>query len=295
MKGWRVAAVIAAAVVVAGVALARSPAAHGRMRAAQVPRVLDVLVGGSRIGVSIRDVDTAEAGKLSPASAGVLVEEVTSGGPAEQAGVRKGDLIVEFDGERVRSVRQFTRLVQETPAGRSVPTTVLREGQRTTMSVTPRESDRARLEGVGDLGAWAEDLRARVIPRAPRAPAPPVPPPPPSSLWEFEAFPGRTGHLGVTVGALSPQLAEYFGTDEGVLVTSVADGSAAAKAGVKAGDVITGVNGSSVRTPADFRRRSQELQDADEFAMSIVRDRKALTLKGTAERTSPRRSVRSSV
>ena len=71
--------------------------------------------GGPEIGVSIRDV---EAG--SPGSAGAQVERVREDSPAEKAGIRAGDVITQFDGERVRSARQLSRLVAETPAGRSV-------------------------------------------------------------------------------------------------------------------------------------------------------------------------------
>jgi serine protease DegQ len=92
---------------------------------------------------------------------------------------------------------------------------------------------------------------------------------------------------------LSQQLAEYFGTKDGVLVTSVADDSAASKAGIKAGDVITSFNGSGVTAPSDLRRRIQQLQDGDEFTIGVIRDKKGVTLKGKAERTRPRRTYRS--
>ena len=81
-----------------------------------VPRALEIFGGsGSQIGVSIRDVedDDAKAAKL-PAPGGVVIEEVSEDSPAARAGMKKGDIVVEFDGERVRGVRQFTRLVQET-------------------------------------------------------------------------------------------------------------------------------------------------------------------------------------
>ena len=103
----------------------------------------------------------------------------------------------------------------------------------------------------------------------------------PPAFPDFDTFVWRSGNiLGITVGDLSEQLAQYFGTKDGVLVTSVADNSAARKAGIKAGDVITSFNGSDVTTPSDLRRRIQRLQDGDEFTLGIVRDKKALTLEG---------------
>ena len=125
----------------------------------------------------------------------------------------------------------------------------------------------------------------------PTRPTPPTPPSPPMA-WDFDGLLGRSGRLGISIDSLSPQLAEYFGTKDGVLVTSVSDDSAAARAGVKAGDVITSFNGSTVSDPQALRRRIQGLDDGDEFTIAVMRDRKPMTLKGKAERTERRRSSR---
>jgi serine protease Do len=69
--------------------------------------------------------------------------------------------------------------------------------------------------------------------------------------------------------------------------------STAAKAGVKAGDVITSLNGAAVDDPADLRRRVQDLDEGAEFTMGVMRDKKPLTLKGKFEQTVRRRSYRS--
>src|SRR5205807_5377557 len=104
-------------------------------------------------GASIRDVDAS--GKAS----GVVVEEVRPDSPAAKAGIRTSDVIVEFDGEAVRSARQFMRLVHETAPGRTVKATVMRDGARKDVQITPAEGresvwfdgDRLR-ERLGD--AW---------------------------------------------------------------------------------------------------------------------------------------------
>ncbi len=292
MKGWKIAAFGAALVLTAGIGAGVAPVAHGQTRTVRAPssQVIDVFKGGSRIGVSIRDVEEADAPSGKGASGGVMVEDVAADSPAEKAGIRKGDVIVELDGDRVRSVRQLTRLVQETPSGRSVQTVLLRDGQRTTVAVTPREGDRFHFDSFEELGDRMRDLRYRVAPAPPAPPARPMPP----SAWVLDDLLGRsTSRLGLTVSALSSQLAEYFGTKDGVLVTSVSDGSAAAKAGVKAGDVITSLNGSPVDAPADVRRRIQNLNDGEEVTIVVVRDRKPVTLKGKAERTERRPTGRS--
>lgn len=289
MTIWKTAALGAALAAAAGVGAVVTPTAHGQTRAvrAQSPRALEIITGGSRIGVSIRDLEDADGPAAKGVTLGVIVEEVSTESPAEKAGIRRGDAIVEFDGERVRSVRQLTRVVQETPAGRTVQAAIVREGQRSTVSITPREGSGFRFEGFDDLA----NLRYKIAPTPPRPPDAPRPPSPPA-VWGLDELIGRsTNRLGISVSRLSPQLAEYFGTKEGVLVSSVTDNSAAAKAGIKAGDVITSFNGSVVNDPSDVRRRVADLSDGDEFTIAVMRDKKAVTLKGKAERPERRRTT----
>ena len=289
MTIWKTAALGAALAAAAGVGALVTPTAHGQTRAVrtQSPRALEIITGGSRIGVSIRDLEDADGPAAKGVTLGVIVEEVSTESPAEKAGIRRGDAIVEFDGERVRSVRQLTRVVQETPAGRTVQAAIVREGQRSTVSITPREGSGFRFEGFDDLA----NLRYKIAPTPPRPPDAPRPPSPPA-VWGLDELIGRsTNRLGISVSTLSPQLAEYFGTKEGVLVSSVTDNSAAAKAGIKAGDVITSFNGSVVNDPSDVRRRVADLSDGDEFTIAVMRDKKAVTLKGKAERPERRRTT----
>src|SRR5688572_27752967 len=140
---------VAACAVVAGSAMTVSavapgwdaPAADAQARVArraQEPRI--VSPGRGRLGVSLSEVDEQDAKTARLSSpAGAVVEEVAEGSAAEAAGLRKGDVIVEFDGERVRSARQLTRLVQETADGRKVAAVVVRDGQKTTVNVELRE------------------------------------------------------------------------------------------------------------------------------------------------------------
>ena len=294
MTAWTRGSVIAAVV---GVAAVGTPVVAGQARVVTAPRAIEILTGGSRIGVSVREVEDADAKRTAGAARGVVVEEVRADGPAAKAGIQKGDVIVAFDGEGIRSVRQLTRVVQETPAGRPVEATLLRNGQRTTVSVTPGEGGRLSFDGFEDLGEWGRELRSRLAPAVP--PVPPVPPTPgvPARPAIPELEFGRSGGaaLGITVGALSLQLADYFGAKGGALVTSVNDDSAAAKAGLRAGDVITAVNGESVTAPADVRRRVQALEDDEAFTLSVIRERKVLTLEGKVTRQERRRTVRSTV
>ena len=303
MRVSKMAAWTAALTVTAGAGLAMAPrvgAQAVKVRTQSADRV-QLFTGGSRIGVSIQDLEQGEGAAAKNAGNGVLVESVAEDSPAQKAGMLKGDIIVEFDGERVRSARQLTRLVQETPSGRSVQVAVLRGGQRTTMAVTPSQGERFRFEDLEDLAEWGRNLRYRIAPAPPAPPAPPArpsrpsrpAPPPPPPGWDFDGFfGGSTSRLGLTVQSLSPQLREYFGVKQGVLVASVRDDSVAAKAGLKPGDVITSVDGGDVEEPSDVRRRLQDVNDGQEFTIAVSRDRKALTLKGKMERTERRPAAR---
>jgi len=128
-------------------------------------------------------------------------------------------------------------------------------------------------------------------PAPPVSPAPPTPPTPPArGFFDFDELLGQgSGRLGITIQELQPQLADYFGVREGVLVTSVSSGSTADKAGVKAGDVITTLNGATVASASDLRRRAVRLEDGAELTLGVVRDKKAMTLKGKVEGVSERR------
>ena len=94
-------------------------------------------IGGSHIGISIQDIEQAGLTEPDAPTEGAVVEAVREGSPAGEAGVEPGDVVVEFDGERVRSARQLSRLVQETPAGRAVSATIVRDGARVDVDVVP--------------------------------------------------------------------------------------------------------------------------------------------------------------
>lgn len=272
MKRWltrAVVAVIAAAFVTAGlmVAFERPAKAQGVFTYAFIER-------GSEIGVGVREAteaDATTAGLDGPS--GVVIESVRSGSPAEKAGFRSGDVVIEFDGERVRSVRQFSRMVQESPAGRPVRAVVARGATRETLEVVPentlpddvRERARAARERLRNF-----DFDFDILPEVRRR----------------VTF-GPT--LGVTVSPLTDQLAEYFGVKEGVLVNSVESGSAAADAGIRAGDVITAIAGRTVRSAADISEELRRAQPGGSVDVSVTRDRKELTLKAVIpERNSGR-------
>jgi len=239
---------------------------------------------GSQIGVMVSDPEDATA-------SGVRIDGVDRDSPAEKAGVKEGDVVVEFDGERVRSARQLTRLVQETPDGRTVKMTVTRGGSRQTLDITPEASAGALSWSFPYEPEFRAELERglRGLRELPERGGP-------MFDFRFDGVPGTAaprGRLGVQVETLSDQLAEYFGVKGGgVLVSSVTADSPAARAGVRAGDVITSVNGTAVRDAGELIEEIAEVGASGEARLEIVRDKKTATVTATLNRPARPRSRR---
>ena len=221
---------------------------------------------GSALGVGLKDVSAEQARALKlPGEDGAYVIDVLPESAAAQAGLEKGDVIVGFAGERVRSVEQLRRLVRETPPGRNVSLEVVRNGQARTLSA---------------------QLQARKNSFHYQAPQIQVAPPFPPDTFDFrglgQLWGGGRRALGISGDELTSQLATFFGVKQGkgVLVREVVAGSPAAKVGLKAGDVIVAVDGKSVATVAELRR-ALELKPGVEkrtFNLTLVRDHHELTV-----------------
>ena len=249
--------------MLAAAAFAIAPgAAAQRQDRVQLPDFLALEGPGSSIGVTVRD--------RTGDSTGVLIESVREGTPATRAGLQKGDIVVEFDGEPARSARQFTRLVRETAPGRAVKMTVLRDDSRRIIDITPEARDSATLQQFP--GITGDALRA--LPRD----------------FDFrfdaqggwgEAFFGSPRRMGVSVVPLSDQLAAYFGVKEGVLVSEVSSGTPAATAGIQAGDVITAVNGRGVLSAGDLVREVRQAEPGSAIDVRLTRNHKEMNLKVT--------------
>jgi S1-C subfamily serine protease len=110
--------------------------------------------------------------------------------------------------------------------------------------------------------------------------------------WDAGTFGSARSRLGARFQPLTEQLAAYFGAKEGVLVSSVDEDSPAAEAGLKAGDVITTVNGRSVRDTRDIAQELREADDGKEIEIGVLRDRKSLTLKAQLPERRTRRVTR---
>ena len=260
-------------------------------------RIERVLSGRAYLGVGLNDT----AGDVR----GALVRDVSADTPAAKAGLKAGDLIVRFDGESVRSAAHLARLVRETPAGRNVAIEAKRDGALQKFDVTLVERKATEEFFGGDEGALAWGVppeppdapEAPEAPHTPRAARPPralhapLPPLPRMFRWNSEGdadgldflLDRGPRKLGIRYQEISGQLAKYFrlADDEGVLVADVDESGPAAKAGLKAGDVILKFGATPVRDGDALKRAVAEARAGSEVSLSIWRDGKPLELKVT--------------
>ncbi|MGE5833763.1 MAG: PDZ domain-containing protein [Acidobacteriota bacterium] len=272
----RILSLVGAAVTLLGVfalMIVLAPAVKGQTVKTRPFQNLTHVLGGSGIGVTLRDVDETDMKREKlPALAGAVVEDVGADSPAAKAGIKAGDVIVSFDSEKVRSARHLTRLIEETPEGREVEATVIRAGEKVAMKMAPVEMGFfGKSPKLERFAFKTPDHFDFVMPFKAN---------PPSGFAQH-FFERKFGWSGVTVQDLTPQLGDYFGTRDGVLVTDVEDGSSAKTIGLRAGDVITKVNDYTIRSSADWWRR-MTTAPAD-VTITVMRDRKELTLKGKIE------------
>jgi serine protease Do len=204
------------------------------------------------IGVSIADQPDR----------GVLVRSVEPNSPAEKAGLKANDVILQYARQDVVGALQLTRLVNETPVGRSIDLTIRRDNREQTVKVTTEKAPFS----IGGVRVQRPDLSGlsdRIAKSIPR----------------IDIITSAQTAQGIRADALTPQLREYFGvkTMDGVLVASVDADSPAARAGVKAGDVITAVDGMEIATPADFHHAMTLRTGA--VLLKIVRDKQERELR----------------
>lgn len=242
------------------------------------------------LGVGLEDVEGS--------ARGAEVKSVEKGSPAEKGGLEEGDVIVRFDGQAVRSAAQLARIVRETPPGRAVEVEVERKGAKRTLTATLAERQ-GHWPMAGPLGP-GEHFGMELPELAP--PPPGLPHAGPRVFaWRgdrdrnfaFRWAPERPRKLGIRYMEISGQLAAYFkiAGDQGVLVTSVDEGGPAAKAGMKAGDVILAVGGTAIRDGDDLRDKIGDTEGGTQVAVKVQRDGRPLDLEVTLakpERQGPR-------
>jgi len=232
--------------------------------------------GGTFLGVHAEDVSKENMASYGMREVrGVGVTEVVKDSPAEKAGLRKGDVIVGFNGEAVTSTRKLNRLVSESSPDQNVRLTIARGGSEQEVSATLSKRDafnrvwneKAREEMREKIEKMRKDMPAKIKSE--------------NGTWTINM--GSYRRIGIATQTLGKQLADYFGVSEGILVTAVTENSAAAKAGIKAGDVITAVDGEKVDSPGDITRAINKKEDGP-VTLTVVRDHSSRSVTVTPEK-----------
>jgi serine protease Do len=238
---------------------------------------------GSYLGVGVADVSAGRVKALKlKEERGVEITSVETDSPAAKAGLRAHDVVLEYNGQRVEGTEQFMRVVRETPVERQARLTISRDGATQTLTATIGQR-----KGFGALTLPNENLqRAQEQLRNLQMRMPDVPHP--NMSWQ-------SGMLGVEAESLTDQLAEFFGVKEGVLVRSVVKDSAAAKAGMKAGDVITKVDDTKVASPREITSATRSLRSKKTFPVTVIRNHKEMTVSVTLEESRQTTGSRSEV
>jgi serine protease Do len=233
-------------------------------------QVMVLQKGGSYLGIGGLDITAERAKTLNlKEERGVEVSSVAEDGPAAKAGIKDGDVVLEYNGQPVAGTAQFQRMVRETPVGRQVKITIWRNGAAQTVTATVGENKGAMM--TPDDGTWNFSMPA--VPTMPNFDMP---------RFQMSSQNPMLGIEGESLGQ-QEQLAEFFGVQEGVLVRNVKKGSAAEKAGLKAGDVITKVDDTKVTNTSEITRTLRGLKSKKTFNLTIMRNKKEMPLTVTVE------------
>jgi len=209
------------------------------------------------LGVQLRDITASEVDHLNlPQEAGVFIVRVEEDSPAAKAGLREGDVILQFGPLPVFSVRQFQRHVSETPVGRQLELIVIRDGKRTSSSVTIDEREPSPRYGLLKRGGEMLGGLRNWFRNEPRG----------------ESGTPERPRLGIRGQELTDQLGETLGVPDskGVLIMEVAPDSPAHQAGLRAGDVIISASHHPVASVSDLSRNLEP----GSIELEIIRDKR---------------------
>jgi serine protease Do len=187
------------------------------------------------LGVVVQKItpDLKEKLKLKDEK-GALVADVNPGGPADKAGIKRGDVIVSFDGKEIKDTSDLPYAVASTPVGKSVNVEVIRKGQRKGIQVK-----------IGEL----------------------------KEQKEVQEAPESKPSLGMTVEDVTPELAKNYGLSEttGLVVTQVSEGSPAQEAGIRPGDMLLEMDQEPVKDLASLEKKVEGYKKGDTVLLLIKR------------------------
>ncbi|HVI92644.1 MAG TPA: Do family serine endopeptidase [Anaeromyxobacter sp.] len=207
------------------------------------------------IGVSVGELtrDLAQGFKLPPDQKGALVQNVVPKGPAAKAGLEAGDIIVAVNGKPVESRGDVTRTVALIPPGQKAELTVLRKGAKKQFAFPVAQRPEEEAIARGELGGEQQGEQQQSGNQSPK--------------------------LGVTVADMTPEIARQLGFEgpaQGVVVTEVADGGPAQRAGIRPGDVILELNQAPVKRSQDIAGEIKKLKEGDIALLRVRRGDQAI-------------------
>ncbi|MFH1349468.1 MAG: DegQ family serine endoprotease [Pseudomonadota bacterium] len=172
---------------------------------------------------------------------GALVADVTSGGPADKAGIKRGDVIIAFDGKEIKEMNELPLIVASTPVDKTVGVEVIRKGRKESFKVK--------------IGRLEEGKEA-------------------------EAAVEQKSDLGMTLEEITPELARQFGLSEksGLVVVQVKENSPAVEAGIRRGDFILELDQEPIRNLDEYAKKIKQYKKDDTLLLLIRRGENTLYL-----------------
>lgn len=224
------------------------------------------------LGVYVQEItkEIKEAMDLK-SEEGVLVRDVVEDSPADEAGIKKGDVILVFNQEKVDDPEHLISLVRKTSPGDKVELMIVRDGKEKALTITMGETP-------------GNKLRESEFPGF-------EPPKGKPQVYKFFAFSGS--RIGVKVEDLTEQLGDYFGVKdgEGALITEVDEKGPAYKAGLKAGDVIVEVDEEKIEDTEDLISAISGKEEGDKVEVKVIRDQKPQSFTVEVEKGEEQSSV----
>jgi serine protease Do len=249
-----------------------APGAFAQARARTI-----VTSNGPYLGIGVKDVDADTAKKLNLKEVrGVEITNVEENSPAAKAGVKDGDIVLEYNGQPIEGGAQLSRMVRETPVGHTARIGVWRNGAIQNLTATIEEK-KGSMVITGNGGFVMPDMRQFEELKNMRMPEIEIP----SFSMSYQN--PMLGIMGETLSN-QEQFADFFGVKDGVLVKSVTRNSAAEKAGIRAGDVIVKVDDQSVSTTQNISKALREAAKGKKsVTVTVVRQKKEMPLSVTIE------------